>query len=90
MAPNGRAMLEGSAVYRGCRTLWRWGEHSTVVQLLNDERVLFAGAFVFVAFSILRILISGLHVAVKFMSFLVFAVALVVLVWPYTKPLSDR
>lgn len=89
MPPSGQAILEGSVLYRACRTLWRWGEHSIVVRLLNDEHVLFAGAFLFVAFSILRILISGLHVAIKFMSFLVFAVVLVVLVWPYTKPLSN-
>lgn len=88
MAPDGRTLIEGSVLYGLGQTLWRWIAHSRTAALLGDTRVLFAGAVVVVAFSILQILFSDLDVTIKFASFLVFAVVLVVLVWPYTKPLT--
>lgn len=89
MESDGRTIFENSVVYRVLHTMWRWGSNSRMSQLLNDNRVLLAGVVVIVLFSILRILFSGLHVAIKFASFAVFAVVLFALVWPYTEPLSN-
>ena len=69
-------------------TIWAW--ISSFFQLLFDQRVLIAGAVVIVLFSVVRILLSSLHVTVKFLSFALLAVVLIVLVWPYTQPLTNE
>lgn len=68
----------------------RWSSDNRFVQLLNDRRVLIAGVVLFVLFSIVRILLSGLHTTIKFLSFALLAVVLIVLVWPYTEPLTNE
>jgi len=89
MAPDVKTVVENSRIYQAVATMWRAGEGSLAVRLLNDQRVLLAGVVLFVLISLLRILVSGLHVTVKFLSFALLAVVLLVLVWPYTKPLAD-
>lgn len=81
--------IRSSVCYRTLRGLTEVGQNSLAFRLLNSERALLTGAVVVVAISMVRILLSGLHVAIRFMSFVLFAVLLAVLVWPYTKPLSN-
>ena len=84
-----RAIVVNSRIYAGLKAVWRWGSVSQLAALLNDQRVLLAGAILFVVVSLVRILLSGLHVTVRFLSFALLAVVLLVLVWPYTEPLTD-
>lgn len=72
--------LRESTTYRALRTLGRWAANSAVYALLADERLLLGGLAVFVLVSVASVLTSSLGVAIKFLSFLVVAafVALVV------------
>ncbi|MFP8953859.1 hypothetical protein ACLI4Z_12965 [Natrialbaceae archaeon A-arb3/5] len=89
-ASAARSSVTNSRLYGWLATAWQWGSSSTIARLLNDQRVLFGGVVAFVLVSLVRILLSGLHVTVRFLSFALLAVVLLVLVWPYTEPLSDR
>ena len=60
-----------------------------VVAVFNNQRVLLAGVILLVLLSLIRILSSGLHVTVRFLSLALLAVVLLMLTWPYTKPLTD-
>lgn len=90
MPSKHRAILENSALYRSFRYLSAASDNSRVVRFLTNKWVLLGGAVAFVLVSVLRILLSGLHVGIKFMSFVAFAAVVVVLVWPYTEPLTNR
>lgn len=86
---TGKTIISTSVLYRTLTNTRGYIQHSRVVQKVNNPHVLSLGAVAVVLISLLRILTSGLHVTVKFLSFALLAVLLLVLVWPYTKPLAD-
>ncbi|MBP1954376.1 membrane protein implicated in regulation of membrane protease activity [Halarchaeum rubridurum] len=73
------AAIRSSTTYRVLRALGRWTANSTVYALCADERVLLGGLAAFVLVSVVSVLASSLGAAVKFLSFLLLA-ALVALV----------
>ena len=89
MVSDAKTVLENSLLYRSFLWLRRAGKHSLIGRLIGNPKVLFAGTVIFVLGSLVRLLLSGLHVTVKFLSFILLAVILLVLVWPYTEPLTD-
>ena len=81
--------LQNSVLYRTSVRIYQISKRSAVVRLLNNERFLAALVGVFMLFSLFRVLQSGMHVSIKFMSFLVLFVLLAALTWQYTEPLTD-
>ena len=82
-------IIKGSLLYRIAVRFHQWAQHSLIVRLLNDERVLVGGLAVFLIFSLVRVLSSGVHVAIQFLSFALLFVVLAAVTWNYTEPLSD-
>lgn len=89
MAPEVRVIFENSLLFRAMAQLFSWGKRSFVVRVLNDERVLGGGLIAFLLLSLVRVLSSGTHVTVQFLSFALLFVVLVAVTWNYTEPLSD-
>lgn len=90
MTPEPRDVLESSLLYRLAERLHRWAQGSLLVRLLNDERVLVGLLGGFLLISLVRILSSGLHVTVQFLSFALLFVVLVALTWNYTQPPTNE
>lgn len=82
-------VLENSLFYQLLVRFRRAAEHSLVARLFGNSKVLVAGVCMLLLVSLVRLLLSGLHVTVKFLSFALLVVVLLALVWPYTKPLTD-
>lgn len=82
-------IISGSILYRLINRFRQWAERSFFVRLLNDERVLAAGAGLFLLFSLVRVLSSGLHVTIQFLSFALLFLVLAAITWNHTEPLSD-
>lgn len=89
MAPDAKTILQNSVFYRMLTRIQTAGEESLLLGFLTHPKVLLGGAILVLTASIVRILLSGLHVTVKFLSFALLAIVLLVLVWPYTKPLTS-
>lgn len=89
MGPRPRDVIENSLLFRAVTRFWSLAEHSLVVRLLNDERVLVGGLAVFLLLSLARVLSSGVHVTIQFLSFALLFVILTAVTWNYTKPLTD-
>jgi len=89
MSPQLRDVIENSLLFRAVAQLLSWAEHSLIVRLLNDERVLVGGLVAFLLVSLARVLSSGVHVTVQFLSFALLFVVLTAVTWNYTKPLSN-
>ena len=89
MGPQPRDVIENSILFRVIAQLWLWGERSLTVRLLNDERVLVGGLTAFLLLSLVRVLSSGVHVTIQFLSFALLFVILTAVTWNYTEPLSD-
>ena len=83
-------IIRGSLLYRVLSRLAAWGSESRIVALLNDERVLAGLLGVLLVASLIRILTSGLHVTVQFLSFALLFIVLAALTWNYTEPLADE
>lgn len=77
-------------LYRVISQLLHWTKHSTIARLLGNERVLVAILGVGLLGSIFRVLSSSMQAPVKFLSFALLFVVLVVLTWNYTEPLTDE
>lgn len=82
-------VIKGSLLYRLVVLFRQWSQHSLLVRILNDERVLVGGLALFLVFSLVRVLSSGVHVAIQFLSFALLFIALAAVTWNYTEPLSD-
>lgn len=89
MGPQPRDVIENSLLFRALSRFWSLAEHSLVVRLLNDERVLVGGLTVFLLLGLVRVLSSGVHVTIQFLSFALLFVVLTAVTWNYTEPLSD-
>ena len=89
MKPQPRDVIEKSLLFRMAAQLSSWGKHSLIVRLLNNERILVGGLIVFLLFSLARVLSSGIHVTIKFLSLALLFVVLTAVTWNYTEPLSD-
>ena len=83
-------IIRGSAIYRALSKLVEWSSESRIAALLNDERVLVGLLGAGLVASLVRILSSGLHVAVQFLSFALLFVVLAAVTWNYTEPLADE
>ena len=83
-------VIRGSVIYRVVSKLVTWGGKSRLVALLNDERVLVGLLGAGLVASLVRILSSGLHVTVQFLSFALLFVVLAAVTWNYTEPLADE
>ena len=83
-------VIKNSLLYRVSAQIVKWAEQSLLVRALNDERVL--GGFLALGLlaSLVRILSSGLHVTIQFLSFALLFVVLVAVTWNYTEPLTNE
>ncbi len=90
MAPDIKTIVRNSIFYRTVTFLSNSGKQSRLWKLLDNEYVLTAGVCLLLVVSVLRILFSGLHVTVQFVSLLLLAAVLWMLVRPYTKPIADE
>lgn len=90
MEPRPVEIVKNSLLYRVSAQIVEWGERSLVVRALNDERVLVGLLGLGLLASLVRILSSGLHVTVQFLSFALLFVVLVAVTWNYTEPLTDE
>ena len=89
MGPQPRDVIENSLLFRALSRFWSVAERSLIVRLLNDERVLVGGLTVFLLFSLARVLSSGVHVTIQFLSLALLFVILTAVTWNYTEPLAD-
>ena len=83
-------IIRGSFIYQALSKLVTWSGESRIVALLNDERVLVGLLGAGLVVSLVRILSSGLHVTVQFLSFALLFVVLAAVTWNYTEPLADE
>ena len=89
MGPQKRDVIENSLLFRTITWFWSVGQRSLVVRLLNDKRIIVGGLTAFLLLSLVRVLSSGVHVTVQFLSFALLFVVLTAVTWNYTEPLSD-
>ena len=90
MGPSPVEIIKNSLLYRVSAQIVDWAERSLVVRALNDERVLVGLLGLGLLASLVRILSSGLHVTIQFLSFALLFVVLVAVTWNYTEPLTDE
>lgn len=90
MKPSPVEIIKNSLLYRVSAQVVEWAEHSLLVRALNDERVLVGLLGLGLLASLVRILSSGLHVTIQFLSFALLFVVLVAVMWNYTEPLTDE
>lgn len=83
-------IIKNSLLYRISAQVINWAEHSVLVRALNDERVLVGILGAGLLASLVRILSSGLHVTIQFLSFALLFVVLAAVTWNYTEPLTDE
>lgn len=83
-------IIKNSLLYRLSAQIIKWAEHSVLVRALNDERVLVGILGAGLLASLVRILSSGLHVTIQFLSFALLFVVLAAVTWNYTEPLTDE
>jgi hypothetical protein len=83
-----RETVQGSILYRMVATLRRWGQHSVVVSLANDERVQQAVVGAMLLVSVVSVLQSDMNAAVKFLSFVALFAVIAALVWSVADPLG--
>jgi hypothetical protein len=83
-------VIKNSLLYRVSAQVSEWAEESLLVRVLDDERVLVGLLSVGLLASIVRILSSGLHVTVRFLSFALLFVVLAAVTWNYTEPLTQE
>ena len=90
MGPSPVEIVKNSLLYRISAQIVEWAEGSLVVRALNDERVLVGLLGLGLLASLVRILSSGLHVTIQFLSFALLFVVLVAVTWNYTEPLTNE
>ena len=90
MGPKPVEVIKNSLLYRVSAQIAEWAEESLLVRALNDERVLVGLLGLGLLASLVRILSSGLHVAIQFLSFALLFVVLAAVTWNYTKPLTHE
>ena len=83
-------IIKNSLLYRVSAQVVEWAEQSLLVRALNDERVLGGLLGLGLLASLVRILSSGLHVTIQFLSFALLFVVLVAVTWNYTEPLTNE
>jgi len=83
-------IVKNSLLYRAAAQIVQWAERSLAVQALNDERMLLGLLGPGLLASLVRILSSGLHVTVQFLSFALLFVILVAVTWSHTEPLTNE
>ena len=83
-------IIKNSLLYRVSAQLVEWAEQSLLVRALNDERVLGGLLGLGLLASLVRILSSGLHVTIQFLSFALLFVVLAAVTWNYTEPLTNE
>lgn len=79
-------VFKQSMTYKGLSRIREWTEKSTVVRLINDERVLITAIVIFLLLSLGRVLTSSMDAPVKFLSFALLFVVIIALTWNYTDP----
>lgn len=80
------ALIKQSKTYQIWSRIRQWVKQSTVGSLLTDERVLSVAIGLFLLLSVVRVLSSSMDEPVKFLSFIVLFVVLVVVTWNVTDP----
>lgn len=90
MAADQRDILDGSVVYKWICRGSNWLKESTITRLLSNQRVLAGLLGGILVISLIRILSSGMNVAIRFLSFALLFAVLVALTWSYTKPLTEE
>lgn len=83
-------IIKNSLLYRASAQIAEWAEHSLLVRALNNERVLVGLLSLGLLASLVRILSSGVHVTIQFLSFALLFVVLVAVTWNYTEPLTNE
>lgn len=78
--------IKQSKMYQIWAHIQRWVEGSTVRSLLTDERVLLIATGLFLLLSVVRVLSSSMDEPVKFLTFALLFVLVVVLTWDVTDP----
>lgn len=82
-------IIKKSVLYRASAQIVAWANKSYIISLLNDQRVLVGILGGMLILSLLRILSSGLHVAIQFFSFALLFVVLAAVTWQYTEPFTN-
>lgn len=90
MELNPVEIIKNSLLYRASAQAVEWAEQSLLVRALNDERLLVGLLGLGLLASLVRILSSGLHVTIQFLSFALLFVVLAAVTWSYTKPLTNE
>lgn len=88
----GRDLLRSfseSKAYAVIRTLYRWMANSTVLSVLDNERVLFGVLAVFVLASVVSVFRSNLGAGIEFLSFALLFVCLAVLIDRFIEPPTE-
>lgn len=97
MALSPVKIIKNSLLYRVSVQVAEWAEESLLVralkllaQALDDERVLVGLLSIGLLASLVRVLSSGVHVTVQFLSFALLFVVLAAVTWNYTEPLTNE
>ncbi|UPW01290.1 hypothetical protein M0R88_04090 [Halorussus gelatinilyticus] len=78
-----------SNIYAVVSTLRRWARGSTVLSMLTREEVLQGLLAIVLIVSTTRVALTNLNAAVKFLSFVVLFLLVVVIALPFTEPSSE-
>lgn len=91
-APSIRSLDEtvvrDARLYRMVVCWYRGVQESAIVRTFDNPSLQAIALFAIVCLSLIRIFTAGLHVTVRFLSFALVAVVLVVLTWRFTQPLA--
>jgi len=90
MEPSPVEIIKNSLLYRVSVQVAEWAGESHLVRVLNDKRVLGGLLGLGLLVSLIRILSSGLHVTIQFLSFALLFVVLAAVTWNYTEPLTHE
>lgn len=83
-------IIKNSLLFRALLQIAEWAEQSLLVRALNNGRVVVGLLCLGLLTSLVRILSSGLHVTIQFLSFALLFVVLVAVTWNYTEPLTHE
>ncbi len=87
MKPKER--IREASVYQAVERLRQYGAQSYTYRLATNPRILGGALLVAVLIGMVRILLTDMNDAIKFLSFAVLFVAFTALFWPYTKPVFE-
>lgn len=70
-------------------TVQTWASHSRIIRLLNNSKLIAGILALFLLFSILRVLMSGMAVTIRFLSFVILAILVGLVIWSQLDTIND-